>query len=205
VHSRQAHFSCFIIPFHQQHTSLVNKLPNFSLVFVLPSVPQPRSAPHRNVTLAFATNKSCKDSHSAGNFAVDEMLRKLQESGTTNAAVGTVTMFGSPVNAQNTSDKVNAVTSGQGTTKQATHVSDFVGTLFGGNAPTGGNPNSGALPAHSAYTGELTTSDKDTPQLPGVDVLPPEKIKELTNKSWGFSKPVIVPPSSKPVQQGETK
>jgi hypothetical protein len=53
-------------------------------------------------------------------------------------------------------------TSGQGTTKQATHVNDFVGALFGGNAPTGGKPNAGALPAHSSYTEELTTSDKDT-------------------------------------------
>lgn len=145
------------------------------------------------------------NSHSAGNFAVDEMLRKLQESGATNAAVGAVTMFGSPVNAQDTSDKVNAVTSGQGTTKQATHVNDFVGTLFGGNTPTGGNSNTGALPAHSSYTGELILSNKDTPQLPGVDVLSPEKIKELTDKSWGFSQPVVVPPRTKSTQEGEAK
>ncbi len=145
------------------------------------------------------------NSHSAGNFAVDEMLRKVQESGTTNAAIGTVTMFGSPVNAQDTSDKVNAVTSGQGSTKQATHVNDFVGTLFGGNTPTGGNPNTGALPAHSSYTGELTTSNKDTPQLPGVDVLPPKEIKSATDNSWGFSRPIVVPPRSKQTNEGETK
>jgi filamentous hemagglutinin len=146
------------------------------------------------------------NSHSAGNFAVDEMLRKLQESGTTNAAIGTVTMFGSPVNAQDTSDKLNAVTNGQGTTKQATHVNDFVGTLFGGNASTGGNPNAGALDAHSSYTGELTTSDKNTPQLPGVkDLLAPEQIKNATDKSWGFSQPVFVPPRTKSTQEGDVK
>jgi filamentous hemagglutinin len=146
------------------------------------------------------------NSHSAGNFAVDEMLRKLQESGTTNAAIGTVTMFGSPVNAQDTSDKVNAVTGGQGTTKQATHVNDFVGTLFGGNTPTGGNPNTGALDAHSSYTGELTTSDKSTPQLSGVkNLMAPDQIQERTNGSWGYSKPVVVPPRVKPTQEGEAK
>jgi hypothetical protein len=137
------------------------------------------------------------------------MLRKLQVGGVTNASVGTVTMFGSPVNAQNTSDKVNAVTNSQGTTQQATHVNDFVGTLIGGNAPTGGNTNTGALPAHSSYTGELTTSTRTLPQLPGVNgLLSPEKIKDLTDKSWesnGFSRPVIVPSQPNPVQQGETK
>ena len=146
------------------------------------------------------------NSHSAGNFAVDEMLRKLQASGTTNAAVGTVTMFGSPVNAQNTSDKVNVVTSAQGTTQQATHVNDFVGALFGGNARTGGNPSTGALDAHSSYTGELTTSDKDKSQLPVVrDLLSPEQIKDAADKSWGFSRPVVVPPRAKPAQEGEKK
>jgi hypothetical protein len=118
-------------------------------------------------------------------------------------------MFGSPVNAQDTSDKVNAITSGQGTTKQATHVNDFVGTLFGGNTSTGGNANNGALDAHSSYTGELMTSTGVLPQLPGVNgMLSPEKIKDLSDKSWesnGFSRPVIVPPEPKPVQQGETK
>ena len=168
------------------------------------------SAGELNLALqAIAATQGAKldtNSHSAGNFAVDEMLRKLQESGATNAAVGTVTMFGSPVNAQDTSDKLNVVTNGQGTTKQATHVNDFVGTLFGGNTPTGGNPNTGALDAHSSYTGEMTTSDKNTPQLPGVkDLLAPDQIQERANGSWGYSKPVVVPPSPKPVEKGEAK
>jgi filamentous hemagglutinin len=168
------------------------------------------SAGELNLALqAIAASQGAKldtNSHSAGNFAVDEMLRKVQENGTTNAAIGTITMFGSPVNAQDTSDKVNAVTGGQGTTKQATHVNDFVGTLFGGNAPTGGNPNAGALDAHSSYTGELTTSDKNTSQLPGVkDLLAPEQIKNATDKSWGFSQPFVVPPRTKSTQEGDVK
>ena len=153
------------------------------------------------------------NSHSAGNFAVDEMLRKLQENGTTNAAIGTVTMFGSPVNAQDTSDKVNAVTGGQGVTQQATHVNDFVSRWFSfsltqgaSNPATGGNSNTGALDAHSSYTAELTTSDKKTPQLPGVkDLMAPDQIQERTNGSWGFSQPVVVPPRVKPAQEGDVK
>jgi hemolysin activation/secretion protein len=160
--------------------------------------------------LFYVTNTN---SHSAGNFAVDEMLRKLQESGATNAAVGTVTMFGSPVNAQDTSDKVNTVTGGQGVTQQATHVNDFVSRRFSfsltqeaSNPATGGNPNTGAFDAHSSYTGELTTSDKNTPQLPGVkDLLAPDQIQERTNGSWGYSRPVVVPPRSKSAEQGDAK
>lgn len=168
------------------------------------------SAGELNLALqAIAASQGAKldtNSHSAGNFAVDEMLRKLQEDGATNVAVGTVTMFGSPVNAQDTADKVNAVTSGQGTTKQATHVNDFVGALFGGNAPTGGNPDIGALNAHSSYTGELVTSDKNTPQLPGVkDLLAPNQIQERINGSWGYSRPVVVPPRTKSAEQGDAK
>lgn len=138
-------------------------------------------------------------SHSAGNFATDEMLRKLQESGATNAAVGTVTLFGSPVNAQTTSDKVNAITNGQGTTQQATHIKDFVGTLFGGNPPTGGNPATGSIPSHSSYTGDLTTSTSDKPQLPNI--FTPRQLRENTDRAWGedrFSQPVVVPPTNKP-------
>ena len=50
-------------------------------------------------------------------------------------AIGTVTMFGSPVNAQgtaNTVNAVNAITSEQGTVQHSTHKDDFVGTVFGG-------------------------------------------------------------------------
>ena len=141
-------------------------------------------------------------SHSAGNFATDEMLRRLQESAVTNAAVGTVTLFGSPVNAQTTSDKVNSVTSGQGTTQQATHIKDFVGTVFGGNTGTGGNPNTEALPSHSSYTGDLTTSTVKLLQLPNIQT--PWQIRETTNAAWGadrFSQPVVITPSDKAISR----
>jgi hypothetical protein len=52
----------------------------------------------------------------------------------------------------------------------------------------------------------LTTSDKNTPQLPGVkDLLAPEQIKNATDKSWGFSQPVFVPPRTKSTQEGDVK
>jgi esterase/lipase superfamily enzyme len=46
-------------------------------------------------------------SHSAGNFAPDEMLRRMGEGNMSDAQIGKVTMFGSPVNAQDTADKVS--------------------------------------------------------------------------------------------------
>jgi hypothetical protein len=79
-------------------------------------------------------------SHSAGNFGVAEMNRRLEDTDRTDAAIGTQTMFGSPVNAQGQADRVHTITSGQGTVQQSTHVKDFVSTLFGNNPPTGGNP-----------------------------------------------------------------
>lgn len=47
-------------------------------------------------------------------------MRGVNESGVKNAAIGTVTMFGSPVNAQDTSNVVQSITSGQGIVQQAT-------------------------------------------------------------------------------------
>ena len=47
--------------------------------------------------------------HSAGNFGVAEMNRRLEAAGRTDAAIGTQTMFGSPVNAQDQADRVHAI------------------------------------------------------------------------------------------------
>lgn len=85
-------------------------------------------------------------------------------------------------------------------------MNDFVGTLFGGNTPTGGNPKTGALDAHSSYTGELITSEKNKSQLPEVKNLPsPKFLKDATNNSWGYSRPIVIPPQSKPTKEGEKK
>jgi filamentous hemagglutinin len=145
-------------------------------------------------------------SHSAGNFATDEMLRRMAEGNVSDAQIGKVTMFGSPVNAQDTADKVSQVTSGTGTVQQATHVNDFVSTVFGGNPSTGGQSNISGLDAHSSYTGDLTSSNSDKPQLPAFEVKEkptensPADIRERTDDRWGkgqFSSPSIVQPSSK--------
>jgi len=74
-------------------------------------------------------------------------------------AVGTVTMFGSPVNAQGTANTVNTITSGQGTVQQSTHRDDAVGTFIGGNTPTGGLPSSFG-DAHSTYGPNVQRDDK---------------------------------------------
>ena len=97
-------------------------------------------------------------SHSAGNFGVAEMLRRLDESGARDAAIGTVTMFGSPVNAQgtaNTVNAVNAITSEQGTVQHSTHKDDFVGPVFGGNSATGGIDAPSVVSQRSSEENEL--------------------------------------------------
>lgn len=141
-------------------------------------------------------------SHSAGNFAPDEMLRRLGQAGTTDAALGTVTLFGSPVNAQSTANTVNAVTSGSGTTHQSTHVNDFVGTVFGGNPATGGNPQTGAFDSHSSYTGDLTVpvTVPTAPEAGYIKVPSPAVLKKTAEDAWGkgqFSQPTTVFPQKK--------
>jgi filamentous hemagglutinin len=146
------------------------------------------------------------NAHSAGNFGVAEMNRRLEEAGRTDAAIGTQTMFGSPVNAQGQADQVHTITGGQGTVQQSTHVNDFVGTLFGNNPPTGGEENTPALPSHSAYTGDLTTSGSREPQLPLPDFITPRQIRVRTDKAWGagqFSQTeTVVPRNQVESQQG---
>jgi hypothetical protein len=134
-------------------------------------------------------------SHSAGNFGVAEMLRRLDETGTKDAAIGTVTMFGSPVNVQGTANTVNTITSGQGTVQQSTHRDDAVGTFVGGNTPTGG-PSTNLLEAHGVYTGYLPDP-----------VVNPE-LRDRTEHVWGpgqLSVPVLVLPGSTQKTQQEVK
>jgi len=143
---------------------------------------------------AIALSKGAKldtVSHSAGNFGVAEMLRRLDESGAKEAAVGIVTMFGSPVNAQGTANTVNTITSGQGAVQQSTHKDDWVGTVFGGNAPTGGQDTTFSN-SHGSYTGSLPSVHN-----PNWDS---NELRDLTNQVWGnerFSQPVTITPSSK--------
>jgi hypothetical protein len=137
------------------------------------------------------------NAHSAGNFGVAEMNRRLEAAGRTDAAIGTQTMFGSPVNAQDQADRVHAITSGQGTVKQSSHVNDFVSTLFGNNPQTGGEENTPALRSHSAYTGDLTTSGSDQPQVQIPSFITPEELRQRTDEAWSagqFSQPATVTP-----------
>ncbi len=143
-------------------------------------------------------------SHSAGNFGVAEMLRRLDETGVKDAAIGTITMFGSPVNAQGTANVVNTITSGQGTVQQSTHKDDFVGTVAGGNPATGGI-DAPFKDAHSAYTGDL-------PSVLNADG-ERNKMRNITDAAWGdgiISQPVKVLPAMKVdaverIQNGENK
>lgn len=148
--------------------------------------------------------------HSAGNFGVAEMNRRIEEAGRTDSVIGTQTMFGSPVNAQGEASRINTITNGQGTVQQGCHENDFVCRSFGANPSTGGNPNAGALPAHSGYTGDRPTSTNTAPQVEGVrNILSPEEIRDRVDRNWRpgqYSVPVIVAPNNQPRSlEGELK
>lgn len=149
--------------------------------------------------------------HSAGNFAVDEMNRKLEEAGRTDAAIGTQTMFGSPVNAQDEANRVNTITNGKGTVQQVTHQNDFVSTWFSWSPTQGasnpatptsdgsmGNSDVGGIKSHSAYTGDLTTSTSAEAQIAGREYFySPAAIRKISKDVWGdasYSEPKVLQP-----------
>jgi hypothetical protein len=75
-------------------------------------------------------------------------------------------------------DRVNTVTGGTGTVQQATHKDDKIGTVIGGNAPTGGR--------------DASVGNAHTNYGPGV----PQPSKD---KVWGNdvgSVPVVVQPGN---------
>lgn len=71
-----------------------------------------------------------------------------------------------------------------------------------GQAPSSdgtlGNAKAGSFASHSSYTGDLTQSTSEVPQIPKITGLDsPKEIRDETNKIWndgGFSKPEVVKP-----------
>jgi len=64
----------------------------------------------------------------------------------------TLIFYGGAANAGRMADRVGNATGGAGQVQQSTHINDAVGTLIGGNAPTGGLP---ALIKRTALTREI--------------------------------------------------
>lgn len=86
------------------------------------------------------------DGHSRGGMTTGNALEAVASQ---NNAEGTlnntnVSLFGSAYNAQQAANFLNALSSGNGTVQSQVHIDDFVGTIIGGNAPSGGTTPEGS-------------------------------------------------------------
>ena len=89
--------------------------------------------------------------HSRGTLtevlATQYQLRTSQE----NLNISSQFFYGGAANAQRAADNLSKATAGQGQLYQSTHTSDPVGTLIGGNEPTGGISLANPITAHTQY------------------------------------------------------
>lgn len=84
----------------------------------------------------------------------------MQEiAGETNTPVHSVVFNGAAANAERVWDRVNTVTAGRGLVMQPTHRDDLIGTFFGGNEPTGGEP-SNLRDTHGSYGPSVDAEDR---------------------------------------------
>ncbi|MCW5299321.1 filamentous hemagglutinin N-terminal domain-containing protein [Herbaspirillum lusitanum] len=128
--------------------------------------------------------------HSRGSLTSSNAVAEQLNRGTTDVAIGSVTFNGAAANADRMADRVNQATSGRGVVYQSTHKNDPVGTMIGGNAPTGGNTSS--FPdSHGAYTGYLPPERNDSGDR--------NRSRNETDVVWGkgqISTPLLVPPKN---------
>lgn len=97
--------------------------------------------------------------HSRGSLTSSNATAEQVNRGTTNAAIDSVTFNGAAANAQRMADRVNTATGGTATVQQATHKNDKIGTVIGGNTPTGGRDASTGA-AHTNYGPGVEDSNK---------------------------------------------
>jgi filamentous hemagglutinin len=140
------------------------------------------NASEANIDLRNATQSQggqvVEVNHSRGSLTSSNATAEQINQGTRNAPIESVTFNGAAANAQRMADRVDTVTGGTGTVLHSTHKDDKIGTVIGGNAPTGGRDASVGA-AHTNYG-------------PGVS----EDKKEMV---WGNSVgsvPVVVQPTS---------
>ena len=118
--------------------------------------------------------------HSRGSMTFVNGLGDMNRQGATNLPIGTATFNGAAANAQQAANLVEIVSGGKGAVQYATHQTDLVPKIVGGNPPTGGNANYGFPESHSSYG-------------PNVE-------DGISDKAWGegnHSVPVIVTPTNK--------
>ncbi len=96
------------------------------------------NATQQNVDLINQTGGDITlDGHSRGGMTVGNALTAVQEQGGGDGKTN-VNLFGSAYNAQDAANTVNQITGGTGQVTSQVHKDDFVGTVLGGNAATGG-------------------------------------------------------------------
>jgi filamentous hemagglutinin len=102
------------------------------------------NATQQNVDLIKQTGGDITlDGHSRGGMTVGNALTAVQEQGGAGDKTN-VNLFGSAYNAQDAANTVNQLTNGLGQVTSQVHKDDFVGTVLGGNAATGGTTPTGS-------------------------------------------------------------
>jgi hypothetical protein len=131
--------------------------------------------------------------HSRGTLTEVLATQYQVRTGQENLNISSQLFYGGAANAQRAADNLSKATDGQGQLYQSTHTSDPVGTLIGGNEPTGGVPWSNPIEAHVRY-GPNYGNVKD--EEDSFDRQ--EKLK----KTWGETNQevVLVAPSTQPPQ-----
>lgn len=89
--------------------------------------------------------------HSRGALTEALATQYQVRTGQENLNISSQFFYGGAANAQRAADNLSKATGGQGRLYQSTHTSDAVGTLIGGNEPTGGLSFSNPITAHTQY------------------------------------------------------
>ena len=97
--------------------------------------------------------------HSRGSLTSSIATRLQEAAGVTNTPVNSVLFNGAAANAERMWDRFDTVTAGRGLVMQSTHRDDLIGTIFGGNDPTGGVP-SDLGDAHGSYGPGVSIRDR---------------------------------------------
>ena len=89
--------------------------------------------------------------HSRGTLTEALATQYQVRTGQENLNISSQFFYGGAANAQRAADNLSKATDGHGQLYQSTHTSDPVGTLIGGNEPTGGVSFSNPITSHTQY------------------------------------------------------
>jgi filamentous hemagglutinin len=135
--------------------------------------------------------------HSRGSLTSSIATQEQIKAGQANVPLGSVTFNGAAANAQRMADRADIAISGQGKeiVRQATHPSDPIGIVIGGNEPQSGL-SVPFLTAHGSYS-------KDPPLENNEDGVK-NRLKGFTDQAWGkdrMNAPINVAPHQMKVEK----